>query len=350
MLRKLLLLTILLSFAAIEAWATHIRAGELTAVRISQSSLRYRFTLVIYRDTESGVIVGEGGLLNFGQGRILEGKPELEAASVSGSFSETNIGNQTSKVVIEWEHTFDGPGVYVVSYTEQNRNANIVNLGGASSDNIPFHIETVIRIDPGLDVNGTPQLTIPPIDRACIGAKFIHNPGAYDPDGDSLAYKLVTPLQDRGTEVVPYLPLDDPSISTISEGGGSPAQFSIDPETGDLIWNAPMFAGEYNVAFIVEEWRFSSFTGRYELLGYVTRDMQIIVEDCDNERPLLEIPNDTCIEAGTQLEALIRASKPCKQTSYRCYCSGYGLGWWLSGSNSCRTGLQRKSILLPRFS
>lgn len=310
MLRKLLLLTILLSFAAIEAWATHIRAGELTAVRISQSSLRYRFTLVIYRDTESGVIVGEGGLLNFGQGRILEGKPELEAASVSGSFSETNIGNQTSKVVIEWEHTFDGPGVYVVSYTEQNRNANIVNLGGASSDNIPFHIETVIRIDPGLDVNGTPQLTIPPIDRACIGAKFIHNPGAYDPDGDSLAYKLVTPLQDRGTEVVPYLPLDDPSISTISEGGGSPAQFSIDPETGDLIWNAPMFAGEYNVAFIVEEWRFSSFTGRYELLGYVTRDMQIIVEDCDNERPLLEIPNDTCIEAGTQLEALIRATDP----------------------------------------
>lgn len=310
MLRKLLLLTILLSFAAIEAWATHIRAGELTAVRISQSSLRYRFTLVIYRDTESPIQVGDGGVLNFGQGRIIDGKAELEAASVSGQFLETPIGNQTSKVVIQWEHTFDGPGVYVVSYTEQNRNANIINLGGASSDTIPFHIETIIRIDPGLDVNGTPQLTIPPIDRACIGAKFIHNPGAYDPDGDSLAYKLVTPLQDRGTEVVPYLPLDDPSISTITEGGGGPANFEIDPITGELVWNAPMFAGEYNVAFIVEEWRFSSFTGRYELLGYVTRDMQIIVEDCDNERPLLEIPNDTCIEAGTQLEALIRATDP----------------------------------------
>lgn len=310
MLRKLILITLVSMFAAVEAWATHIRAGELTAVRISQSSLRYRFTLVIYRDTESGVIVGEGGTLNFGQGRIIEGKPALEAASVSGQFEETQIGNQTSRVVIEWEHTFDGPGVYVISYTEQNRNANIINLGGASSENIPFHIETVIRIDPGLDVNGTPQLTIPPIDRACVGSRFIHNPGAYDPDGDSLAYKLVIPLQDRGTEVVPYLPLDDPNISTIREGGGGPAQFSIDPLTGDVVWDAPMLAGEYNIAFIIEEWRYSLFSGRYELLGYVTRDMQIIVEDCDNERPLLEVPNDTCIEAGSKLEAFIRATDP----------------------------------------
>lgn len=310
MLRRLLFISLLFVLAAVEVWATHIRAGELTAIRISQSSLRYRFTLVVYRDTESPVQVGDDGELNFGQGRVLRRKAALEAASVGGRFEATPIGNNTERIVIEWEHTFDGPGVYVVSYTEQNRNANIINLGGASSENIPFHIETVIRIDPGLDVNGTPQLTIPPIDRACIGAKFIHNPGAFDPDGDSLAYKIVTPLQDRGTEVVPYLPLDDPSISTIQEGGGSPAVFTMDPVTGDLVWNAPMLAGEYNVAFIVEEWRFSTFTNRYELLGYVTRDMQIIVEDCDNERPLLEIPNDTCIEAGTNLEAFIRATDP----------------------------------------
>ena len=58
---------------------------------------------------------------------------------------------------------------------------------------------------------------------------------------------------------------------------------------GNLVWDAPKFAGEYNVAFIVEEWRFSELTGRYEQLGYVTRDMQIIVEDCDNERPELDI-------------------------------------------------------------
>lgn len=297
-------------FFVLEAAATHIRAGELTAVRISQSSLRYRFTLVIYRDTESIVNVGEDGIMNFGQGRILRRNAELVSNSVSGRFDITNIGNNTQKVVIQWDHTFDGPGVYVVSYTEANRNANIINLGGAGSDLIPFHVETVIRIDPGMEVNGTPQLTNPPIDRACVGAKFIHNPGAYDPDGDSLAYKMVVPLQNRGTEVISYLPLDDPSISTLRENGSGPTEFSIDPITGNLVWDAPEFAGEYNLAFIIEEWRYSELTERFELLGYVTRDMQVIVEDCDNERPQLEVPQDTCILAGTLLEARITGTDP----------------------------------------
>ncbi|MCO6358355.1 gliding motility-associated C-terminal domain-containing protein [Roseivirga pacifica] len=307
--RSLLLLLIFTAIST-DLWATHIRAGEITAVRISQSSLRYRFTLILYKDTGSPVQIGEGGIFNFGQGRTIgPGRAALEQESVDGSFDERVIGNETLISVIQFDHTFDGPGVYVISYTEQNRNGGIINMGGASSEEIPFHIETVIRIDPGLDVNGTPQLTIPPIDRACIGSRFIHNPGAYDPDGDSLAYKIVTPLQDRGVEVRNYVPLDDPAISDISEDGG-PTEFSIDPLTGDLVWDAPKFAGEYNVAFIIEEWRFSQLTGRYELLGYVTRDMQILVEECDNERPELEIPADTCIEAGTLLEAEILGRDP----------------------------------------
>lgn len=308
--RKLILLALFAILAVSEALATHIRAGELTAVRISQSSLRYRFTLVIYRDTEAQPRVGDNGIMNFGQQRILTGRQELLSNSVSGFFDITNIGNDTERVMIQWDHTFDGPGVYVVSYTEQTRNANIINLGGASSVDIAFHVETVIRIDPGLDVNDTPQLTNPPIDRACIGARFIHNPGAFDPDGDSLAYKIVIPLQDRGTEIAAYQPLDNPAISTLRENNPGPTQFTIDPITGELVWDAPEFAGEYNLAFIIEEWRFSELTQRYELLGYVTRDMQVLVEECDNERPVLEVPNDTCIVAGTLLEVPIIGRDP----------------------------------------
>lgn len=308
---RVLLIGCFLAFFANDIWATHIRAGEITAVRISQSSLRYRFTLVLYKDTGSNVEVGEGGIFNFGQGRVIgPGRDVLAAESVDGRFIETNIGNETLISVIQFDHTFDGPGVYVISYTEQNRNGGIINMGGAASEDIPFHIETILRIDPGLDINGTPQLTIPPIDRACIGARFIHNPGAFDPDGDSLAYRIVTPMQGRGFDVTTYVPLDDPSITDIREDGGAPPIFSIDPINGDLVWDAPKFAGEYNVAFIIEEWRYSELTGRYEQLGYVTRDMQIIVEDCDNERPELEIPPDTCIEAGSLLEAVIVARDP----------------------------------------
>ena len=310
MFRRLILCFSLLSVMIIDAWATHIRAGEITAVRISQSGLRYRFTLTIYRDTD-GVEFGQGGVFNFGQSRTIGPTLEaLRAEAVDNLITEVNIGNNTSRITIQFDHTFDGPGVYVVSFTEQNRNRDIINLGGASSENLPFHVETVIRIRAGDTPNDTPILTIPPIDRACIGARFIHNAGAFDPNGDSLAYRLVTPMQDRGVDIEAYVPLDNPNISTIREEGPGPTIFEIDPVTGDLTWNAPQFAGEYNVAFIVEEWRYSELTERHELLGYVTRDMQIVVEDCNNERPELEIPPDTCIEAGQLLEAIARATDP----------------------------------------
>ena len=310
MFRRFILCLTLISLFAIDAAATHIRAGEITAVRISQSGLRYRFTLTIYRDTE-GVPFGDGGLFNFGQGRTIgPGIEALRAEAVDNRITEVDIGNQTSVITIQFDHTFDGPGVYVVSFTEQNRNANIINLGGAASESLAFHVETALRIRAGDRLNDTPILTIPPVDRACIGGRFIHNAGAFDPDGDSLAYKLVIPLIDRGVKIETYLPLDDSSISTIREDGGSPAIFEINPITGDLTWDAPMLAGEYNIAFIVEEWRFSELNDRFELIGFVTRDMQIVVEDCNNDRPELIIPPDTCVEAGSLLNAVVLGTDP----------------------------------------
>ena len=307
--RKAFFATLFLLFIGIEAWATHIRAGEIVAVRISQNSLRYRFTLIIYSDTGSGVAVGEGGTFNFGDGREITGGREILIDEAT-FFDEELIGNETRRTIFEFEHTFTANNVFRISYTEQNRNDNILNINNGSSDQTAFHIETIIRIDPGLLGNGTPQLTIPPIDRACVGARFIHNPGAFDPDGDSLAYKIVVPQQRRGEDVDGYVDLNDAAISNMREDGGSPALFQIDPITGDFVWDAPQEAGEYNAAFIVEEWRFSELTGRYELLGFVTRDMQILVEDCDNERPELEIPADTCVEAGSTLLAQIMGSDP----------------------------------------
>ena len=157
---------------------------------------------------------------------------------------------------------------------------------------------------------GAGTLTVPPIDGGCVGARFVHNPGAFDPDGDSLSYRLVVPLQDLQDSVPNYLPLNDPSISNIKEDGSSPATFSIDPVTGNLTWDAPQIAGEYNIAFIIEEWRFSTLSNQWVPLGYVTRDMQVIIEDCNNERPELEIPPDTCVEAGDLLTAEIIGTDP----------------------------------------
>jgi gliding motility-associated-like protein len=84
---------------------------------------------------------------------------------------------------------------------------------------------------------------------------------------------------------------------TSNEEKNGPPRFKLDSISGDLVWNAPGMAGEYNVAFIVEEWR--KINGEWKKLGYVTRDMQIIIEDSDNERPELIVPLDTCVLAGS---------------------------------------------------
>ena len=70
-----------------EAWATHIRAGEITAERVSPQTLEYVITVVGYTDTRSTVIFGPG-TINFGDGRIVDG---LNTESEFG-FVE-NVGN-----------------------------------------------------------------------------------------------------------------------------------------------------------------------------------------------------------------------------------------------------------------
>ncbi|WP_040496458.1 gliding motility-associated C-terminal domain-containing protein, partial [Fulvivirga imtechensis] len=172
--------------------------------------------------------------------------------------------------------------------------------------------ETEINIDPFLGCNNTPVLLIPPIDRGCTGVAFFHNPGAYDPDGDSISFELVVPKKEVGTVVDGYVAPNAQSFYNDYNRGnetfdGQPT-FSINPTTGELKWNAPGAVGEYNIAFVVREFR--KINGEWFRLGFVTRDMQIIIEDCDNERPELQIPEDICVEAGETIDEIIFGTDP----------------------------------------
>ena len=299
---------LLLLFGTNQAKATHIRAGDVCIELISQTSLTYRITFTLYTDLESGVQIGQGNpIVRFGDGTIISGEEAIRAQSES--FTSTTVNAEVGKVVIVFVHTYQAPGTYISSYTEQNRNADIVNI--PNSVDIPFHIQGVVKIEPGLDVNSSPKLSIPPIDRACVGRTYFHNPGAFDPDGDSLVFKIVLPQFAPNQNVSGYTVLDDPNITTEREDGSTPALVEINQETGLLTWDAPQFIGEYNIALIVEEWRFSELKQEWIQIGFVTRDMQILVEDeCQNERPELVIPIDICVEAGTDIREAIIASDP----------------------------------------
>ena len=166
------------------AWATHIRAGEIIAERISVQALTYRITVVGYTDTRSSVVFGPGRI-NFGDGRE-------EQLNTQSDFSlVTDLGNQIEKNTFVITHTFQGPGKYKIRFIEFNRNDLTLNMD--NSVDTPFYVETEINIDPFLGVNNSPVLTIPPVDNGAVNVRYIHNPGAYDPDGDSLSYIMVVP-------------------------------------------------------------------------------------------------------------------------------------------------------------
>ncbi len=285
------LLSLLALFGSVLVQATHIRALEITARRISASSLTFEFRITGYRDVD-GVQFAAGDF-NFGDGSV--------ASGINWVFAE-DVGNDTEKWQFTLTHTYAGPGAYKVSYKEPYRNDGIVNIANSVGTN--YFTETLILIDPLIGVNSTPILTVPPIDLAATGLIFIHNPGAFDEDGDSLSYTMSIPYQDRDIYVGGYQSLIDPTFyddySTGNSTNDGPPTLTLDPATGDLIWDTAANEGEYNVAFIVEEWR--KINGVYIRLGYVTRDMQIIVEETDNEPPELEIPEDLCVAAGTYID------------------------------------------------
>lgn len=297
---RILFLAILSFVLSQSAYATHIRAGEITVERVNCQSKTFIIYVTGYVDLIGGQVTFGGGDLDFGDGSdpITNIRTDSRVTII---FDEEPIdgGNGVGITRFKVEHTYSGNGIYTISYMESNRNGGILNMD--NSIETPFYIETLVRIDGTLGCNMfLPEMLVPPIDFGCTGVAFFHNPGAFDRDGDSLAFEFVTPRKGKDTPVDNYRVMNDPEFGGFEEGTSDiPASLSIDPYTGDLVWNSPGAAGEYNVAFIVKEYR--RLEGEYFLIGSVVRDMQIIVEDCDNERPRLELPDDICVEAGENI-------------------------------------------------
>jgi gliding motility-associated-like protein len=293
---------------AIPTFATHIRGGEITAKRISDNSLTYEFTINIYCDSKGGApacTAANDVTLCLGDGTV------VKAVRVSNK----DIGNNTSHSIYKYTYTFQVPGVYRVSAIQPNRNADVLNM--TNSVNTNFYIATTLVINPFVGLNTTPILLNPPVDfTAIIGQKWTHNPGAFDAEGDSLAYKMVVPQQGTGQEACSGVPVNGYKEPTQVDLACPGTTFSIDSRTGTLTWDTPCRAGQYNVAFVIEEWR-KGADGTYTKIGEVIRDMQIIVEDTDNAPPEIIVPPAICVEAGKTVQFTVSASDKVSPRSKR---------------------------------
>ena len=279
MMRKLTLILILLLGLASPAMATHQRAAEITYTWLGGNA--YEFTLTCYTYTPSPAGMQRDSLpIRWGDG-MEEYIPRVVLQ---------NLGDNYTLNVYKAVHNYSSSGTYIISMEDANRNYGVVNV--PNSVNVPMYIETELVINPFLGNNNSVQLLNAPVDKGCVGKLYLHNPSAYDPDGDSLSYKLVKCKGMDGMEIPGY---NFPQASQ---------SFEIDPVSGDLRWENPLLQGEYNVAFMVEEWRHGV------KIGSIVRDMQILVAACDNDMPQIHCDDEFCIVAGEQLTFSISASDP----------------------------------------
>lgn len=281
--------------------ATHNRAGEITYRQIGPQTIEV--TITTYTKASSTAADRDSLNVNWG-----DGTTEMIHRDNSRTRFEPNDIKINFYVA---QHTYPGVATYMISFLDPNRISGILNVNYPNSIDIPFFLSTTFTL---LDqqfqgYNNSAVLLQPPIDIGCVHKIFIHNPNAYDPDGDSLAYELTTPLQDLNSPVPGYRFPNE--VGTVSGN-----DLSIDPVTGEIRWDSPKLQGEYNIAIKIKEYR----NGR--LINVILRDMQIFIKACDNDPPSIESIDEVCVVAGTSIEIPVRVNDPNRNQKVRLSATG----------------------------
>lgn len=298
--QRLLFLFSLLLFSY-SAKATHIVGGEFELQHIV--NYNYRLTMNLYNDLINGNPLAVDQditvyIFSKKDNRLLMHVP-MSIRSRS-NVNYTNIdctigGLRTGKVVYDQVITlspnvFNDPAGYYISWERCCRNSTINNImdpGGAAQT---FYMEFPAVIQNGIFFkNSSPRLFPPLSDYACVGELFYFDFNGTDPDGDSLVYEMITPLNGfthRDAPVGSGSAAPYPTIKWLSgynqetQIKGNPA-INIDRQTGRLIMR-PSSKGLFVFGIRVEEYR------NKKKIGEVRRDFQVLVLDCPkNETPVI---------------------------------------------------------------
>lgn len=288
---------LLILFTTVSGFATHNRAGEITYTHIS--GLTYEVKITTY--TRESVVADRCELELFWGDTTSSILPRSNGPSQTcpapahdGEF----IGNDIRKNEYIGRHTYPAPGIYYIYFEDPNRNAGINNI--IQSVSVPFYVQSELVIAPGLGSNSSPVLLNPPIDEGCLNQKFEHDPGAFDSNGDLLTFHLVNSRGAGGSV-----------INTIYDPQFVQDSVKIDSLSGLMTWDSPRNVGQFNFAIEIREWRRNS-DGEYVQIGYITRDLQVNINACEERNRPPQIPplGPFCVEAGQTLRFTVTATDP----------------------------------------
>jgi hypothetical protein len=298
----LLLLCLLLG--ATGARATHIVGGEMDLQYLRGNT--YQLTLNLYFDAAKG---SPGALDNELTASIFDKAtnrrmvnvvlPLLSTTFVDYTNPVCTVGSLSTKALVYRSTlelppgTYNGTQGYYAAVERCCRNISISNIVAPADAAQTFYLEFPAVVRNGQEFrDSTPRVFPPLADYACLGELFTYDFAGQDPDGDSLAYDMVTPLNGHSTPVEPKptAALSAPYTELIWGAGRSRASqipgtpvLGIGARTGRLTVR-PAATGLFVFGVRCQEFR------KGVKIGETRRDFQLLVLTCPkNAAPSLAL-------------------------------------------------------------
>ncbi len=297
------LLVAFFCFSTKEASATHYRAGEITYELIAP----FTYRITVKTIAEDNAADRDTIRVRWGDGSPDDILPRVNGPIVAGARKGEPVGFGFKRNIYIGTHTYPGApppprNYYVVSFYDPARVNNVVNINNGLSVDVPFFIEDTIRFPADLasiGFNNSPVFFQDPFDYGTVNEIFTHSLNPFDPDGDSMTFDITQPLQVFGTPVPNWR--NPQNVPTPNDPNNV---FSLNRQTGEIVWTTPQRVGLYNVGILIREYR------RGILMGTILRDFHIIISNDTNRPPEVSELKDTCIRAGDLLQVLVTASDP----------------------------------------
>ncbi|MEM1217561.1 MAG: PKD domain-containing protein [Bacteroidota bacterium] len=292
------------------AQATHIVGGEMNYTCLGND--QYEITLTVFRDCFNGapgaffddpaaIGVFDGQTNELVQSILIPWDPVLNDTLDPVLSSECFVAppnvcvhTTTYTTIVTLPPQIGG---YQLAYQRCCRNVTISNIVGPLDTGATFGV--FISEKALLECNTNAQFQEWPPLYICVNEPINFSQAAFEPDGDSIVYKMCTPLegaspanpQPQPPNNPPYQEItwiDPPyNIDNMLNGttGGDP--LTIDPVTG-LLTGTPNTIGQFVVGVCVDEFRDG------ELISTTRRDFQYNVGECGQTTSAFFVPDLEC--------------------------------------------------------
>lgn len=291
-------------FCSLTIKANHIVGGEIEF--ITEAPGLYRLNLIQYRDetqtnnpdpenSEPMLVIS---LFSNKDNRLVRdfiisylGQEPVQYTNIDCQIAELQTNKVVWTALLELDpFEFADEEGYYFAWERCCRNDDILNIRNPLGTGMKYvlDIPPLVKND-RVYVNSSPILNPPLRDYGCVGQFYYTSFTGFDPDGDSLVYRLANPLNSSTSDALP-ITRPKPNIEVRWAGGFSlNEQIRGNPPLSisnkGLLTLEPSEVGLFVFSIIVEEWRFDNEANQSLKIGQTQRDFQMLVLDNCNPPP-----------------------------------------------------------------